>query len=94
MTILADKVAVITGGSRGLGFVIAQAYAREGATAVIASRSAASVEQAVTAIQSEGGKAGGMVCDVAELEQVRELAGHAIRKFGALDIWINNALCC
>jgi len=91
MTILADKVAVITGGSRGLGFVIAQAYAREGATAVIASRSAASVEQAVTAIQSEGGKASGMVCDVAELEQVRELAGHAIRKFGALDIWINNA---
>lgn len=89
--ILDQKVAVITGGSRGLGFVIAQAYAREGATVVIASRSSTSVEQAVKAIQSEGGKASGMSCDVAKLEHVRALASHAIAKFESLDIWINNA---
>ena len=89
--ILAQRVAVITGSSRGLGFVMAQAYAREGAAVVIASRSAAAVEKAVTMIQSDGGKATGLACDVADMEQVRTLANRAVAEFGALDIWINNA---
>jgi NAD(P)-dependent dehydrogenase (short-subunit alcohol dehydrogenase family) len=88
---LADKVAVITGGSRGLGFVIAQAYAHQGAAVVIASRSAETVEQAVNDIQSAGGKASGLTCDVADLEQIHALADHAVAKFGSLDIWVNNA---
>ena len=91
MKMLTNKVAVITGGSRGLGFVIAQAYAREGASVVVASRSFASVEQAVTDIQSEGGDASGLASDVVDLEQVRALADHSITKFGSLDIWVNNA---
>jgi NAD(P)-dependent dehydrogenase (short-subunit alcohol dehydrogenase family) len=91
MMVLNEKVAVITGSSRGLGFVIAQAYAQEGAAVVIASRSAASVEKAVASIQSQGGNVSGIACDVADLDQVRTLAEHAIAKFGTLDIWINNA---
>lgn len=91
MAVLVGKVAVITGSSRGLGFAIAQAYAREGAAVVVASRSANSVEQAVELIRSEGGMANGLACDVTNLDQVRKLADFATKQLGALDIWVNNA---
>lgn len=91
MSVLVGKVAVITGSSRGLGFAIAQAYAREGAGVVVASRSANSVEEAVEVIQSEGGTASGLACDVTELNQTRKLVNFATEQFGALDIWVNNA---
>ena len=57
MKVLDGKVAVITGGSRGLRLGIAKAYAAAGARVVIASRSASSVEAAVKCIQAEGGEA-------------------------------------
>lgn len=89
--ILMDKVAVITGGSRGLGFGIAQAYAREGAKVVIASRTQPSVDSALERLRASGAQASGLVCDVADLAQVEALAEHAIRTFGRIDIWVNNA---
>jgi pyruvate,water dikinase len=91
MNALQDKVAVITGGSRGLGLAIAKAYTQEGARVVIGSRSSTSIEQAITAIRSQGGQATGQPCDVMDLEQVQSLAQHALREFGRLDIWVNNA---
>ena len=91
MGVLDGKVAVITGGSRGLGFGIARALAQAGAAVVVASRSQAAVDEAVRRINAEGGKASGMVVDVARLEQVEGLAGLAIREYGRLDIWVNNA---
>lgn len=89
--ILQDKVAVITGGSRGLGFSIAEAYAREGAKIVIASRSLRSVEEAVKKLKGNGAQVIGQACDVAEMQQVEELAELAVRTFGRIDIWVNNA---
>jgi glucose 1-dehydrogenase len=91
MNDLIGKTAVITGGSRGLGLGIAQAYAAAGAKVVIASRSQGSVDAAVMSIQAAGGQVCGMTCDVADLEQVKKLAELAIRTFGRLDIWVNNA---
>jgi len=91
MDILKGKVAVITGGSRGLGYSIAQAYAQEGAQVVIGSRSAASVEKAVSEIRAAGGEVSGIACDTGDRKQVTALAEHAIEKFGQLDIWMNNA---
>ncbi len=91
MEILKGKVAVITGGSRGLGYSIAQAYAQEGAQVVIGSRSAASVEKAVSEIRAASGEASGIACDMGDREQVEALADHAIEKYGHLDIWMNNA---
>ncbi len=91
MLILKDKVAVITGGSRGLGLGIAEAFAREGAAVVIASRSKKSVDAAVQSIQGKGHRATGLPCDVGDLTQVEALAAHAVATFGRLDIWVNNA---
>ncbi len=89
--ILQDKVAVITGGSRGLGFAIAEAYAREGAKVIIASRSPRSVYEAVQKLQINGAQVAGLACDAAEIQQVEELAEFAVRTFGRIDIWVNNA---
>jgi glucose 1-dehydrogenase len=89
--ILKDKVAVITGGSRGLGFAIAQTYARAGAKVVIASRTLRTVDLAVDALRKGGYQADGLACDVADMQQVEVLAQYAIQTFGRIDIWVNNA---
>ncbi len=88
---LEGKVAVITGGSRGLGRAISRAYVREGVAVVIGSRSAEVVERTVEELKAAGGKAAGMACDVADAGQVQALAGLAQSAFGGLDIWVNNA---
>jgi NAD(P)-dependent dehydrogenase (short-subunit alcohol dehydrogenase family) len=59
MNSLVNKVAVITGGTRGLGLAIARAYAREGAAVALASRSAEAVERAVTLLRGEGAQVRG-----------------------------------
>jgi len=89
--ILQNKVAVITGGSRGLGYAIAEAYARAGAKVVIASRTQPAVDKAVKKLQENGAQAEGQACDVSDIQQMEALAEFAIRKFGQLDIWVNNA---
>ena len=89
--ILQNRVAVITGGSRGLGFAIAEAYAREGAKVVIASRTQRAVDKAVRKLRENGAQAEGLACDVADLRQVESLADFAVQKFGRIDIWVNNA---
>lgn len=88
---LDQKVAVITGSSRGLGLSIARAYAREGAAVVLSSRSPAAVEAAAAELRAQGHRAAAMACDVAEREQVESLADFAVATFGRLDIWVNNA---
>lgn len=88
---LDGKVAVITGGSRGLGLGIARAYAQAGAQVAIASRSKKSIDEAVQLIQSEGGQVTGITADVSDLNEINQLAEHAISQFGKMDIWVNNA---
>lgn len=89
--LLQNKVAVITGSTRGLGLAIAQTYARAGAAVVIASRSQQAVTTVVAAFQAEGLRACGMACDVADMQQVTALAELARSTFNGLDIWVNNA---
>jgi NAD(P)-dependent dehydrogenase (short-subunit alcohol dehydrogenase family) len=89
--ILQNKVAIITGSSRGLGYAIAEVYAREGAKVVIASRTQKAVDEAVWKLRRNGAQAEGLACDVSDIRQVEALAEFAIQKFSGFDIWVNNA---
>lgn len=89
--LLKGKVALISGGSRGLGYGIAQAFLREGAAVVIASRSLDSVDKALSELRLEGDRVAGTTCDVGILEQVEALAEFALEQFGKIDVWVNNA---
>jgi glucose 1-dehydrogenase len=88
---LEGKTAVITGGTRGFGLAMARAYARAGARVVIASRSQASLDQALDILHQQSGEASGMACDVGERQQVEALANFALQTYGHLDVWVNNA---
>jgi NAD(P)-dependent dehydrogenase (short-subunit alcohol dehydrogenase family) len=89
--LLQNKVAVITGASRGLGLAIARAYTREGASVVLAARAQASVDRVVQELTAQGKPAAGLACDVSDPQQVERLARLAEERFGRIDIWVNNA---
>jgi glucose 1-dehydrogenase len=91
MVDLTGKVAVITGGTRGLGYAIALELANSGAKVVIGSRNEKSVQMAVQSFQSMGYSAIGLAGDVSDLNYIRQLAEKAQETFGHMDIWINNA---
>ena len=91
MKTLEGKVAVITGASRGLGKVIAQLFAREGAKVVLSSRTKTDIEQNVADLRAEGLNSSAFPCDVSDLKQVEDLARFAIQEHGGFDIWVNNA---
>ncbi|MBS1252626.1 MAG: Glucose 1-dehydrogenase 2 [Anaerolineales bacterium] len=88
---LANKVAVITGSTRGLGRAIAEACVREDASIVVSSRTPAAVEETAQSLTDMGGTVLGVPCDVGNLTQVQDLADRAIERFGHIDIWVNNA---
>ncbi len=86
-----EQVVVITGGSSGIGLATAQMAAAMGARVLINSRDEVDLEQAVERIRADGGVATSVTGDVADLEAMKRVAASAIREFGALDTWINNA---
>jgi NAD(P)-dependent dehydrogenase (short-subunit alcohol dehydrogenase family) len=88
---LQDKVAVITGGGRGIGKAIALAYAREGAKLAVCARTASEVEETAKEIRLMKAEAEGWVCDVSVEESVKELIKNVVEKFGRIDILVNNA---
>jgi glucose 1-dehydrogenase len=88
---LDSKTVVITGGTRGFGLAVAQAFARAGANLVICSRSPEAVAQAVDSLRVLGAQVDGIACDVSDLEQVQALAEYATATFGGFDVWVNNA---
>jgi glucose 1-dehydrogenase len=91
MSDLENKVAVVTGGTRSFGLAVAQAFARAGAKVVVCSRSPEAVAQAVRSLRELGAQAGGIACDVSDMEQVQALADYANDFFGGFDVWVNNA---
>ncbi len=87
-----NKVAVITGGSRGIGFRIAEMLLESGASVVIGARNEKDVGQATKALNQIGNsRADGMAVDVRNYAQVEELMALAERRFGGIDILVNNA---
>lgn len=88
---LENKVALITGASRGIGQSIAEAFAEYGATCILVSRKIESLEAVAQKIQDNGGKARAVVCNLGDLSQVDDLCRIVKEKYGKLDILINNA---
>ena len=90
---LQNKVAIITGGSRGIGFATADAFLREGATVIIAASSKASADKAVAALKEKypGRKVAGIAPNLASLEDVRSIFKTVSATYGCIDILVNNA---
>ena len=90
---LKDKVAIITGGSRGIGYATADAFLREGATVILTASSPASAEKAAAKLQEKYPQStvAGISPDLSSLESVREAFREATGKYGCVDILVNNA---
>jgi len=88
---LKDKVAVITGGGRGIGKAIALHYAREGAKLALCARTSTELDQTVDEIRALKTEAEGWTCDVSMEDSAREFIASAAKKFGRIDVLVNNA---
>lgn len=86
-----DQVAIVTGGSQGIGRAISLAFARHGATVCIADIDPAAGEAAAGEINRAGGRSMSVAVDVTRSEQVERMAAAAIEAFGRVDVLVNNA---
>jgi len=90
---LKNKVAVITGGSRGIGYATADAFLREGATVILAASTKASADKAVASLRQKHPDAtvAGISPDLSKLEEVRNVFKLVTGRYGCIDILVNNA---
>jgi len=89
---LANRAAIVTGGSKGLGFAIANRFAASGADVLIAARGREALDAAVKSISAGAkGRVAGVQADVGTAEGVRTIYDEAMRAFGKVDIVVNNA---
>lgn len=86
-----NKVVLITGGSRGLGLVLARVFAREGARIAICARDGEELERAKQDLQSNGAEVFSGVCDVRDQNQVNNFVEVVINHFGQINVLVNNA---
>ena len=86
-----EQVMVITGASSGIGLVTARQAAARGARVVLAARNGEDLARAVEEIRREGGRAIHITADVADRHQTDTIAEAALRAFGRIDTWVNNA---
>jgi NAD(P)-dependent dehydrogenase (short-subunit alcohol dehydrogenase family) len=91
MAALNERVALITGASRGIGASVAKGLAREGAHVILLARTQAALEEVDDEIRSFGGKATLIPLDLARLDEVDKLGPSIYERFGRLDIFIGNA---
>lgn len=91
MARLKDRVAIVTGASRGIGEAIALGYAREGAHLVLAARSGDLLRQVAEKIEALGREALPVVTDVTDEDAVKNMVEQAMARFGRIDVLVNNA---
>ncbi|MFC1994368.1 SDR family NAD(P)-dependent oxidoreductase [Chloroflexota bacterium] len=92
MNKLQGKVAIVTGGGKGIGKGIALAFAKEGAKVVVCARTQDTIEAVSAEINEVGGEGLAVICDVGIEEDVKELIEKTIGNFGQIDILVNNAI--
>jgi NAD(P)-dependent dehydrogenase (short-subunit alcohol dehydrogenase family) len=85
------KTVLITGGSRGLGLVLARGFAAEGANVAVCARDHRELERARADLASRGARVLAFPCDVTDRAQVKELVDVVTRRFGRIDVLVNNA---
>ncbi len=90
-TALESKVAVVLGGGRGIGRATARRFASEGASVVVAARTASELDEVVAEIESEGGHAISRTVDVTKTEDVQSLTDYVAGAFGQVDVLVNSA---
>ena len=88
---LKDRVALITGGGTGIGAATARLFAREGAAVCVSGRRKAPLDEVVTEIQGDGGRALAVSGDVSVTEDCQRMADETIAAFGRIDVLVNNA---
>lgn len=88
---LKNKVAIITGAARGMGFAIASRFAAEGAKVVIIDILEEDAKEAVKKIKDDGGEALGFQGDVASKERIEEIVSQVLEELGTIDVLVNNA---
>src|SRR5688572_18753122 len=88
---LREQVVLITGASSGIGRSTSLRFAREGASIILAARGSQALESAAGEVQRLGGTALVVQTDVGNSTEVESLAEQAVRRFGRIDTWINNA---
>lgn len=91
METLSGKVAIVTGGTRGIGRAIAERLLQEGASVAICGRTRESVDRALRAMQPAGGELFGEAADLSRVDQVRQFFQAVDAHFGRVDILVNNA---
>jgi dehydrogenase/reductase SDR family protein 4 len=88
---LENKVAIVTGASRGIGQAIAELFAKEGASVVLCGRKQETLDQVAGSLQALPGRVLPMECHVGRLEDLERMVDRAIHEFGKIDILVNNA---
>ncbi len=86
-----NKVVVITGASSGIGQAAAEGLAKSGAKVVLSARRAQRLEETVKRIREAGGQASFLAVDVTSKSDMQALADYAVRTYGRVDVWVNNA---
>jgi 2-hydroxycyclohexanecarboxyl-CoA dehydrogenase len=89
--LLKDKVAIITGGAKGMGRGMALKFAEEGCAVAIADIAIREAEEAAAAIKQQGGRAVAIKCDVTSGQEVSATVAKVVKQFGKIDILVNNA---
>lgn len=88
---LAGKIAIVTGGARGIGFAVSERLCGSGAAVVVADRDQAACGSAVQRLAAQGAAALGVSCELTSAQDREKLINQAIREFGRVDILVNNA---
>ena len=88
---LADKVAIVTGGGKGIGRAISLAFAQEGADVVVAARTESALREVASEIEAMGRKSLAIVTDLTVPEQTLAMVERTMEKFGKVDILVNNS---